>query len=262
MENLKEIKKSILDSIDKVFNLPKVEVGDFSTEKLKDEVIPLLKDAERRIYDIEVINDNINGIRNEIINPVNATIKQKSKRSNWLAMIGIISGLIGLILTLYLFLFPKTRLAEETLTEIKRINTNLVDEQVVLKARELIKYNEQPKYEQKILLTYKTKDGRNAMEEYYSNLTEIGYRNISKISHNTILSNSPATLNTIPYVYYRTRDINSDIINGLEQLSKYYHSSRYGNIIAVMYYEQSTDEYVKRVFNELTDEDIELLIVL
>ena len=254
--------------------LPDIKVDGFSTQNLKKEIIPLLKDAEKRIYDIGVINSNINGIRNEIIDPVNASIKEKSKKSNWLAMIGIVSGLIGLILTLHSFLFPKTMLSNETLTKIEKINANLVDEQVVLKARELIKYKKEPKYEQKILLTYKTEDGQNAMEEYYNYLQGIGYKNISKMSPDAISYFNSSANNTIPYIYYRTRDINNDIINGLEKLSKHYHSSRYGNIIALMYYEQSTERYVKWIFNEnryarwrLNENvdmlmDIELLIVL
>ena len=263
MKDLKEIKKSINDSIDKVLNITRIEVDNFSTTKLKDEVIPILKEIEKRIYDIEVITENINGIRNEIITPVNNEIGKNSKKSNFLAMIGIISGLIGLCFTLYLFLFPKTMLSEETLTKIRTINANLVDEQVILKARELIKYNEEPKYEQNILLTYKTQDGEKAMEEYYNYLTGIGYKNVSKISPNSIpyYRDSPAR-NTIPYIYYRTRDVNNDVINGLEQLSKYYQSLEYGNIIAIMYYEQSTAKYVKWLFNKTIDENIELLIVL
>jgi hypothetical protein len=271
MEDLGKIKKSINDSIDKVINIPKIEVDNFSTQQLKDEVIPLLKDAEKRIYDIENINDNINSIRNEIIDPVNATIREKSEQSNWLSWIGIISGLIGIILTLYSFFSQKIMLSDKTLTEIKEINTNLVGEQVELKARELIRFNESAKYEQRILLTNKTREGKDAMEVYYDYLNKIGYKNILKIQsdsigyykdykHNTIDYHTDYKPNTIPYIYYRIPDVNKDIIRGLEQISEYYYSSKFGNIIGVMRYEQSTDEYIKWIFKK--NSNIELLIVL
>lgn len=260
MNDLKDIKKSINDSIDKVINIPKIEVDNFSTQQLKDEVIPLLKDAEKRIYDIEAITDNINGIKNEIINPVNATIKDNAKQSNWLAWIGIISGLTGVFLTLFSFFHQGTILSSETLSEIEKINSSIVKEQIVVKARELIRYNENIKYEQNILLTYKTSVGKERIDEYYDYLNGIGYKNINKISPDSIRYYHNYESNTIPYVYYRIHDVNDDILHGLEQYSQYYSSSRYGNIIALMYYELSTEKYVKWVFEKKPD--TELLIVL
>jgi hypothetical protein len=108
-KDFEKIKSLITDSIDKVSNIPKVEIDGFHTEDLKEKVIPVLKTAEERIHDIEDIYNKIDAVRNEIIKPVNATIKGNQRKSNWLAIIGIISGLMGISFPLYSFFFKKKK---------------------------------------------------------------------------------------------------------------------------------------------------------
>ncbi len=99
MNNFDHLKDAISNSISKVESIPEIKIESFDTVKLKEEVIPLLEGARTRLADLEYINENLDGIRNEIIEPVFGVINAKSKYSNVLAILGILFGGIGVILT-------------------------------------------------------------------------------------------------------------------------------------------------------------------
>lgn len=99
MNDFEHLRDSISNSISKVEGIPEIKVGSFETVELKNEVVPLLEEARSRLSDLEYINDNLDGIRNEIIRPVFGVINAKSKYSNVLAILGIFFGAIGVVLT-------------------------------------------------------------------------------------------------------------------------------------------------------------------
>jgi len=95
-----KIKKDIDVSISKISSLPKIEIENFSSKRLKDKLIPMLEEAKDRVVNIEEISKNFLTIREEFIGPVNETIQKNSKFSNYFSICGIIIGLIGLYLTI------------------------------------------------------------------------------------------------------------------------------------------------------------------
>jgi hypothetical protein len=98
---LQDLVKNIDDSIAKVQEIPIIQIGDFSSEQLKREIVPLLQSAKDRTTQINDIVERINGIRNEIINPVNEAIGRAARPSVWFGITGVGGTLIGIALTLY-----------------------------------------------------------------------------------------------------------------------------------------------------------------
>jgi len=97
---IKKINRDINSSISKISGLPKIEIDNFSSEDLKTEVIPMLEEAKERVSNIEEITNNLLAIRKEILDPVNKTIQQNSKLSNYFSIFGIVIGLIGIFLAM------------------------------------------------------------------------------------------------------------------------------------------------------------------
>ena len=270
MKELEEIKKSIKDNINTVYTIPPFTYGNYSDTQLKADIIPLLENAMNRICGFEKINASLDEIRYDIINPVNETIQKNQEKSKLLAYLGIFSGLVGVFLTVILFVFQNPK---SILPEIKTTNATLVKEHIEEQVEEHKKSIENLKYEQKILIT----GSEAAMEDYYDDLKRIGYNNISKISIDSILCNSNSIpskskskknmpsiskRNPIPYIYYKTPKINNDIIRYLEKYSRYNYSASFDDktIIALMPDRNSNEKYVKWAFKNYSD--IELLIVL
>lgn len=112
--SLEKLKNDIEDSI-KTINIPLITTESFSSAKLKEEIIPILEEGKKRISDVEHIADNIDAVRNEIINPVNEIIKNTSKPNLRFSIFSFIIGIIGIVLTINSYLtvnFSKSAVAK------------------------------------------------------------------------------------------------------------------------------------------------------
>ena len=102
-KNLSELRRLIEKSIRDIEQLPQIVINPnyFNTQKIKDLLIPQLEHQLQRLSDIEFIFAHIDSIRNEIINPVNHIIYEKTQ--------GHVRGKISFAELLKFFRFNKKR---------------------------------------------------------------------------------------------------------------------------------------------------------
>jgi len=97
---LKQIGENVDNAIKVINELKSIQVDNFSTDELKNNIIPILDDAKKRIIELEEIYSAIDSVQKSIIKPVNRLIKNASKHSNFLGIFGLIIGIIGFLLTI------------------------------------------------------------------------------------------------------------------------------------------------------------------
>ena len=102
--NLAKLVDDIDASIEAVRGIPKISTESFSSDHLKTEVIPILEVCKQRVTNIEGLTQNIDGIRDEIIRPVNRIIKASARINTWLSVFGFLVGIVGIILTISSYL--------------------------------------------------------------------------------------------------------------------------------------------------------------
>jgi outer membrane protein OmpA-like peptidoglycan-associated protein len=101
------LRKTIDESIDLVRGIPRVATDNFSTEDLKDEVIPMLERAKYAIFkskkrfdQLEKLSREIDTIRDEIIEPVTSTIRKSSNLNSWFSILSLTIGVLGALLAI------------------------------------------------------------------------------------------------------------------------------------------------------------------
>jgi len=92
---------SINDAINKISSIPFFKVENVSSDELKDSLIPILDRAKKRVSDIEYINQGLDSVRGEIIEPVNKIIKDSSKPSIAIGKWGLWLGGFGILISAY-----------------------------------------------------------------------------------------------------------------------------------------------------------------
>lgn len=101
--------RDIIDkTIEEILKMPGITSDDLGidTNKIKRDLIPQLQKQKERLNDFDRIEDNIAGIRNEIIEPVNQEIRKNSSSSRKLNFFLGTFSIIGAILTIYGLLRP------------------------------------------------------------------------------------------------------------------------------------------------------------
>ncbi len=95
-----EIRETIDTTIKEIRNIPDIKSNQLglNTEKIKDDLIPQLEKQKNRLDDFDKIDEYIDNIRKEIINPVNEVIEKNSATSR---KVNILFGAVGVAGTLF-----------------------------------------------------------------------------------------------------------------------------------------------------------------
>lgn len=135
---LRGLNKNIDVSLNAVKNIPDVSFESFSLNKFKENVVPILEEAKIRILDIKAILKNIDAVRDEIIKPVDKSIRKSSKNRTLISMFSICIGILGIILTINSYFLSKedssiTNKLGKSIIRLKEENTKLIQEITTLK---------------------------------------------------------------------------------------------------------------------------------
>lgn len=230
MDNLSKLKNAISDSINKVNSM-----GNFNIQELKDEVTPLLEEAKKRLDEIEHINDNINGIRNEIINPVSTVISSNSKKSNWLAISGILMGLIGIFLTI---------ISQNSTSSNYKASSS---------------FNNQ---KEKVIIAFRNIDGNTQKLQKLTIETltkEFQTEKFTLKSHFKLDYKNRAEFNP-PFIYYRNINFNHSILNIIDKFCSRNDGTKYNYYILRGIERLRSDSEISKIAND--NKDVSLIIVL
>lgn len=275
METIEQLNQSIDELVERVKQIPLIKGEKFDSEELKQKVLPILNNAKDRLADFDKINENIEGVRNEIINPVVKTIKEKSKSNTVFSIISLLFGIAGIVLTVY------TTFAGEyfnpTNDNPRQVNRNVIQENKVL-----IEYLENRKEDEissqveqrfknintslfagKIVIV-NSSDPQNSKKalNLKNKLKVKGFKNVSVADKTTFDINERFS---IPYIYFRDynlifRDIVSCMNRDEHYSNKKGYYDKYGKIIALIDYNKSSSKGVKSMFEN--DPKIGLVIVI
>ncbi len=116
MTEFDRLRQAIDDSIQKVRELPPFSGPTFSTEALKDEVIPILEQAKETIWEskerfkrLDKLNQEIDTVRDEIISPVNDRIESSRRSNSMLGFAGLLVGALSVVFSFIFALQPRDR---------------------------------------------------------------------------------------------------------------------------------------------------------
>ena len=116
IHSIKKLRNAVSDTIKEIESIPKfkteIEGKSWSSEQLKDTIVPLLAQSQKRINDIENVANQIDSVRNEILEPVKKLIEDKDRYSKIFSWVGIIIGFIGLSPLIYNY-YISTKLNEK-----------------------------------------------------------------------------------------------------------------------------------------------------
>ena len=97
--DVEQLEEAIVEAIDKINNIPYFDIKTASSEQLKATLIPILKNARTRVSQLKHLYKSIDGVRNEIIEPVNRIIKETAEPGLRISQWGVRVGWIGIVLT-------------------------------------------------------------------------------------------------------------------------------------------------------------------
>lgn len=108
IHSIKKLRNAVSDTIKEIESIPKfkteIEGKSWSSEQLKATIMPLLAQSQNRINDIENVANQIDSVRNEILEPVKKLIEEKDRNSTIFSWIGIVIGIIGIAPLIWTYL--------------------------------------------------------------------------------------------------------------------------------------------------------------
>jgi hypothetical protein len=156
IHSINKLKSAVDATIEEVESIPTftTTVGDksWSSEALKSSIMPHLMRSLERIGDIENVSNQIDSVRNEVINPVKNLIEKNDKKNSVFAWVGIALGVLGLMPIIYNYVedFFSSKKDDYQMTSQQGSNT---DNQLIGGLRTKIMIDES-----KITANYKTSE--------------------------------------------------------------------------------------------------------
>ena len=240
MENIQELKDEINQALKEVNSIPEnIKIDGFNSKEFKKKTSSLLSDAMTGVKQVETVYNSLDSIREEIIKPVNKKIQKNSRNSDQLAWIGIWSGILGMVLTIFQFIPSKQpNTHREVIKHLESYVSKL----------DSIKYIEHEE-----IYIVDSKRRQKSAEYLYEDITLRGFKNVFSVGVDFWFGDEKCIItNKSPIIYFKRGNLlNLELYTSVK---KYF-----GEQVEIKHYEDA-DDFVKCIFQE--KEQLEIIIVV
>jgi len=93
--DIKRLNNSIEELSRMIRGIPYFATEKITSDQLKNELTPILDDVKKNLSELDHISQNLEAVRNQIIDPVRGIIQESSELNKW----GFVVGVLGIVIS-------------------------------------------------------------------------------------------------------------------------------------------------------------------